>query len=455
MSITLYNVKTRTKEAFMPIDDKNIRMYVCGPTVYDRAHIGNARPVVVFDILYRLLRYTYGTDFVSYARNFTDVDDKINVKSISTGRSIREITDETIKWYIEDMTALGALEPDHAPRATEYISEMIEMSSELIEKGHAYVADGHVLFDVSSYESYGELSGRSVEDMIAGARVEIAPYKRNPMDFVLWKPSNSEQPGWESPWGFGRPGWHIECSAMARALFGEKFDIHGGGLDLQFPHHENEIAQSCACCGQDSFANVWLHNEMLQVEGKKMSKSLGNFFSVRELLNKGFSGEVIRFVYLSTHYSKPMDWTAKKAEEAEATLRKWRKLTHGCQSSKAISNEVIDALNDDLNTSKAITVLHGLAKTGDIEGLKSSAQILGLLSDHMGAWAEENTFDLSKLEKLISISRDKAMKTKEFSELDNLKKSFIAAGLDVQMSKDGIKLIKSPKFNSSKLEEFL
>ena len=455
MSITLYNVKTRTKEAFKPIDDKNIRMYVCGPTVYDRAHIGNARPVVVFDILYRLLRYTYGTDFVSYARNFTDVDDKINVKSISTGRSIREITDETIKWYIEDMTALGALEPDHAPRATEYISEMIVMSSELIEKGHAYVADGHVLFDVNSYETYGELSGRSVEDMIAGARVEIAPYKRNPMDFVLWKPSNSEQPGWESPWGFGRPGWHIECSAMARALFGEKFDIHGGGLDLQFPHHENEIAQSCACCGQDSFANVWLHNEMLQVEGKKMSKSLGNFFSVRELLNKGFSGEVIRFVYLSTHYSKPMDWTAKKAEEAEATLRKWRKLTHGCQSSKAISNEVIDALNDDLNTSKAITVLHGLAKTGDIEGLKSSAQILGLLSDHMGAWAEENTFDLSKLEKLILISRDKAMKTKEFSELDNLKKSFIAAGLDVQMSKDGIKLIKSPKFNSSKLEEFL
>ena len=455
MSITLYNVKTRTKEAFKPIDDKNIRMYVCGPTVYDRAHIGNARPVVVFDILYRLLRYTYGTDFVSYARNFTDVDDKINVKSISTGRSIREITDETIKWYIEDMTALGALEPDHAPRATEYISEMIVMSSELIEKGHAYVADGHVLFDVSSYESYGELSGRSVEDMIAGARVEIAPYKRNPMDFVLWKPSTIEQPGWESPWGFGRPGWHIECSAMARALFGEKFDIHGGGLDLQFPHHENEIAQSCACCGQDSFANVWLHNEMLQVEGKKMSKSLGNFFSVRELLNKGFSGEVIRFVYLSTHYSKPMDWTAKKAEEAEATLRKWRKLTHGCHSSKAISNEVIDALNDDLNTSKAITVLHGLAKTGDIEGLKSSAQILGLLSDHMGAWAEENTFDLSKLEKLISISRDKAMKTKEFSELDNLKKSFIAAGLDVQMSKDGIKLIKGPKFNSSMLEEFL
>ena len=455
MSIKLYNVKNRTKEAFKPIDERNVRMYVCGPTVYDRAHIGNARPVVVFDILYRLLRHTYGINSVSYARNFTDVDDKINIKAISTGKSIREITNETINWYIEDMTALGALEPDYAPRATEYISEMIEMSSELIKKGHAYVAEGHVLFDVSSYEAYGELSGRSIDDMIAGARVEVAPYKRNPMDFVLWKPSNNDQPGWESPWGFGRPGWHIECSAMARALFGEKFDIHGGGLDLQFPHHENEIAQSCACCGQDSFANVWLHNEMLQVEGKKMSKSLGNFFSVKELLDKGFSGEVIRFVYLSTHYSKPMDWTVKKAEEAELTLHKWRKLTNGVQDTKHISKGVIDALNDDLNTSKAITVLHGLAKSGNTEELKSSAQILGLLSDQMGAWVKENTFDLSKLEEIILASRDKAMKTKEFTELDNLKNLFITAGLDVQMSKDGIKLIKGPKFNSSLLEDFL
>ncbi|MDB4008818.1 cysteine--tRNA ligase [Amylibacter sp.] len=455
MSIKLYNVKNRTKEAFKPIDERNVRMYVCGPTVYDRAHIGNARPVVVFDILYRLLRHTYGINSVSYARNFTDVDDKINIKAISTGKSIREITNETINWYIEDMTALGALEPDYAPRATEYISEMIEMSSELIKKGHAYVAEGHVLFDVSSYEAYGELSGRSIDDMIAGARVEVAPYKRNPMDFVLWKPSNTDQPGWESPWGFGRPGWHIECSAMARVLFGEKFDIHGGGLDLQFPHHENEIAQSCACCGQDSFANVWLHNEMLQVEGKKMSKSLGNFFSVKELLDKGFSGEVIRFVYLSTHYSKPMDWTVKKAEEAELTLRKWRKLTNGVQDTKHISKGVIDALNDDLNTSKAITVLHGLAKSGNTEELKSSAQILGLLSDQMGAWVKENTFDLSKLEEIILASRDKAMKTKEFTELDNLKNLFITAGLDVQMSKNGIKLIKGPKFNSSLLEDFL
>ena len=455
MTIKLYNIKNRKKEVFKPIDAKNVRMYVCGPTVYDRAHIGNARPVVVFDILYRLLRHKYGVTFVSYARNFTDVDDKINVKAISTGRSIREITDETIGWYNKDMAALGALEPNHTPRATEYIAEMIEMIKELIKKGHAYSSKDHVLFDVNSYEAYGMLSRRSVDDMIAGARVEVAPYKRNPMDFVLWKPSNNEQPGWESPWGFGRPGWHIECSAMARSLFGEKFDIHGGGLDLQFPHHENEIAQSCACCGQDSFANVWLHNEMLQVEGKKMSKSLGNFFSVRDLLDEGFSGEVIRFVYLSTHYSKPMDWTVKKAQEAEVTLRKWRKLTKDIQDSKLISEEVIEALNDDLNTSKAITALHGIAKRGDAKTLKASAQLLGLLNNQMGGWVEENTFDLSALEALILNVRDKAMKTKDFSELDNLKSSFISAGLDVQMSKDGIKLIVGLQFDSSKLEDFL
>ena len=455
MTIKLYNIKNRKKEVFKPIDAKNVRMYVCGPTVYDRAHIGNARPVVVFDILYRLLRHKYGVTFVSYARNFTDVDDKINVKAISTGRSIREITDETIGWYNKDMAALGALEPNYTPRATEYISEMIEMIKELVKKGHAYSSKDHVLFDVNSYEAYGMLSGRSVDDMIAGARVEVAPYKRNPMDFVLWKPSNNEQPGWESPWGFGRPGWHIECSAMARSLFGEKFDIHGGGLDLQFPHHENEIAQSCACCGQDSFANVWLHNEMLQVEGKKMSKSLGNFFSVRDLLDEGFSGEVIRFVYLSTHYSKPMDWTVKKAQEAEVTLRKWRKLTKDIQDSKLISEEVIEALNDDLNTSKAITALHGIAKRGDAKTLKASAQLLGLLNNQMGGWVEENTFDLSALEALILDVRDKAMKTKDFSELDNLKSSFISAGLDVQMSKDRIKLIVGLQFDSSKLEDFL
>ena len=453
MMIKLYNVKNRTKEAFTPIDPKNVRMYVCGPTVYDRAHIGNARPVVVFDTLYRVLQHTYGKEHVSYARNFTDVDDKINAKSIETGRPIRDITNETIGWYLEDMNELGALEPDFAPRATEYIAEMITMIEELIEKGHAYAAEGHVLFDVNSYDAYGALSRRSVDDMIAGARVEIAPYKHNPMDFVLWKPSNDKQPGWDSPWGHGRPGWHIECSAMSRALFGDKFDIHGGGLDLQFPHHENEIAQSCACCGDDTFANVWIHNEMLQVEGKKMSKSLGNFFSVRELLDQGFSGEVIRFVYLSTHYSKPMDWTIKKAEEAAATLRKWRMITDDVIPSDIVSPAIVNALADDLNTAGAITALHNLAKCGDAALLKSSAELLGLLGDDMGGWVKAIDFDLSALEKMISTERDKALKNKDFSKVDYLKLTFVSAGLDVQMSKENVTLIAGPKFDSSLLED--
>ncbi|MGB7270485.1 MAG: cysteine--tRNA ligase, partial [Albidovulum sp.] len=269
--IRLYNTKTRKKEVFEPLDRDNVRMYVCGPTVYDRAHIGNARPVIVFDTLFRLLRHVYGQDHVTYVRNFTDVDDKINAKAAETGRSIREITDETIGWYHEDMSALGNLPPTHEPRATEYIAQMVAMTDDLIAKGHAYAKEGHVLFRVRSYDDYGKLSGRAVDDMIAGARVEVAPFKEDPMDFVLWKPSSDDQPGWPSPWGRGRPGWHIECSAMAHELLGEAFDIHGGGIDLQFPHHENEIAQS-ACAGH-GFANVWMHNEMLQVEGKKMSKS--------------------------------------------------------------------------------------------------------------------------------------------------------------------------------------
>jgi cysteinyl-tRNA synthetase len=452
MTIKLYNTKTRTKEVFTPIDTQDVRMYVCGPTVYDRAHIGNARPVVVFDTLYRLLRHTYGEDHVRYARNFTDVDDKINAKAAQTGRSIRDITDETIGWYLDDMGALGALLPTVAPRATEYIAEMISMIEELIVKGHAYAAEGHALFDVNSYEKYGALSGRSVDDMIAGARVEVAPYKRNPMDFVLWKPSDKDQPGWESPWGYGRPGWHIECSAMARALFGDRFDIHGGGLDLQFSHHENEIAQSCACCGDESFANVWMHNEMLQVEGKKMSKSLGNFFSVRELLDQGYAGEVIRFVFLSTHYSKPMDWTDKKAKEAEATLRKWRGQTQNIQPS-LVADTVVSSLADDLNTAGAIAALHELAKTGDVAGLKASASLLGLLDDNIGDWASIEDVDLSELELLISSARSIAMETKDFKEVDRLRSAFVDAGLDVQMSKDDVSLSAGPNFDPSKLGE--
>ncbi|MDE3029482.1 MAG: cysteine--tRNA ligase, partial [Paracoccaceae bacterium] len=314
VEIRLHNTKTRTKEAFAPIDAANVRMYVCGPTVYDRAHIGNARPVVVFDTLFRLLRHVYGADHVTYVRTFTDVDDKINARAAEMAAAgdtrpletiIRTLTDETIGWYHADMDALGAMRPTLEPRATEYIAQMIAMIAGLIASGHAYAADGHVLFDVRSYPNYGALSGRSVDDMIAGARVEVAPYKRDPMDFVLWKPSTDDLPGWDSPWGRGRPGWHIECSAMSYELLGASFDIHGGGIDLQFPHHENEIAQSCCAHPTADFARVWMHNEMLQVEGKKMSKSLGNFFTVRDLLDQGHPGEVIRFVMLSTHYSKP------------------------------------------------------------------------------------------------------------------------------------------------------
>ncbi len=469
--IKLYNTKTKTKEVFKPLDVNNVRMYVCGPTVYDRAHIGNARPVVVFDVLYRLLREVYGPDHVTYARNFTDVDDKINAKAEETGRSIRDITDETISWFLEDMGALGALEPNEAPRATEYIPEMIAMIEELIAKGHAYEAEGHALFDVNSYEHYGALSGRSVDDMIAGARVEVAPYKRNPMDFVLWKPSTGIQPGWDSPWGYGRPGWHIECSAMSRALFGETFDIHGGGLDLQFPHHENEIAQSCACCGEDTFAKVWMHNEMLQVEGKKMSKSLGNFFSVRELLDQGYPGEVIRFVFLSTHYSKPMDWTEKKAKEAKNTLSKWRAKTYDVKIGD-ISETVTDSLANDLNTHAAIVELHKIYSEERYEDLKASASLLGLLTDDLGGWihhlnamsAESHievsmptlrTYDINivkaLIEKLLS-ERKKARIDKDFLRSDTIRDGFAAAGILVKDTKEGATWELGPNFDPSKLE---
>ncbi|MGB1095260.1 MAG: cysteine--tRNA ligase, partial [Paracoccaceae bacterium] len=374
-NIYLHNSMTRKKERFVPIDPKDVRMYLCGPTVYDRAHLGNARNVIMFDVLFRLLRHIYGEKAVNYVRNFTDVDDKINDRARQSGRSIAEITQETSQWYLEDMGALGNLEPTHMPRATQYIAQMVSMIENLIERGHAYDAEGHVLFSVKSYEKYGALSGRSIEDMIAGARVEVAPYKRDPMDFVLWKPSEDETPGWESPWGRGRPGWHIECSAMAKDLLGESFDIHGGGNDLLFPHHENEIAQSHCAHPEAHFARYWLHNEMLQVEGKKMSKSLGNFFTVRDLLDQGYAGEVIRFVFLSTHYGKPMDWTDTKARDAENTLRKWRKLCDGVRPS-LVSQLALESIADDLNTAGAIAELHALASRGEADKLKATAGVL-------------------------------------------------------------------------------
>ena len=363
--IRLYNTRTRRKEDFAPLDPSNVRMYVCGPTVYGRAHLGNARPVVVFDVLFRLLRHVYGADAVTYVRNFTDVDDKINARAremqaAGDGRDlnaiIRTLTDQTIGWYHEDMGALGAARPTVEPRATEYIGQMVGMIEGLVAKGHAYAAEGHVLFDVRSYPEYGRLSGRSVDDMIAGARVEVAPYKRDPMDFVLWKPSAADEPGWDSPWGRGRPGWHIECSAMAHELLGESFDIHGGGIDLQFPHHENEIAQSCCAHPEGGFARVWMHNEMVQVEGKKMSKSLGNFFTVRDLLEQGWPGEVVRFVMLQTHYRKPMDWTEEKAQNAKRSLSRWYELLEGVKPSSP-APEIELALFDDLNSAGALNTL--------------------------------------------------------------------------------------------------
>ncbi|MFA5580938.1 MAG: cysteine--tRNA ligase, partial [Paracoccaceae bacterium] len=422
--ITLHNSRIRRKQAFEPIDAGNVRMYVCGPTVYDRAHLGNARPVVVFDVLYRLLRDVYGADHVTYVRNFTDVDDKINARAAETGRSIGEITDETIAWYHADMDALGALRPSHEPRATAYIGQMIAMIETLITRGHAYAAAGHVLFDVRSYAQYGTLSGRSVDDMIAGARVEVAPFKRDPMDFVLWKPSADGQPGWDSPWGFGRPGWHIECSAMSHALLGASFDIHGGGMDLLFPHHENEVAQSCCAHPEGGFASYWLHNEMLLVDGKKMSKSLGNFFTVRDLLDQGVPGEVIRFVMLGTHYRKPMDWTEAKRREAEAVLRRWRGMVVDVEPA-APAPAVLEALGDDLNTAGALAALHALAAAGDAAGLKGSAALLGLLEDGMGGWAEA---DLAPFAARLAALREAAVVSKDFAKVDAMKAALLAAG---------------------------
>ncbi len=397
--ITLYDTKARKKRRFTPIDPTDVRMYVCGPTVYDRAHLGNARPVVVFDVLYRLLNHVYGPDHVTYVRNFTDVDDKIIARAKETGREIGTITSETTQWFLDDMGALGALEPDEMPRATQYIPAMVTMIADLIEKGHAYAAEGHVLFAVESYAAYGQLSGRSVKDMIAGARVEVAPYKRNPMDFVLWKPSTPDQPGWDSPWGRGRPGWHIECSAMSYELLGPRFDIHGGGKDLEFPHHENEIAQSCcahpAPKGEDCFASYWLHNEMLQVEGKKMSKSLGNFFTVHDLLEQGVPGEVIRFVMLSTHYRKPMDWTERKAEDAKNTLRKWATIASFPQA-ELPDRRILGALADDLNTSEAMRILDDLFRDDRKGALLASARLMGfdLKEIAMTEWAKPFSYEV-------------------------------------------------------------
>ena len=478
VEIKLHNTRTRKKEVFTPIDASNVRMYVCGPTVYDRAHLGNARPVVVFDVLNRLLRHVYGEDHVTYVRNFTDVDDKIIARAERDGRKIGQITSETTQWFLDDMAALGAREPDHMPRATQYIPQMVLMIEELIAGGHAYAAEGHVLFAVESYSKYGALSGRTVKDMIAGSRVEVAPYKRNPMDFVLWKPSTGDQPGWESPWGYGRPGWHIECSAMSYELLGESFDIHGGGNDLMFPHHENEIAQSCCAHPHGDFARYWMHNEMLQVEGKKMSKSLGNFFTVRDLLDQGVPGEVIRFVFLSTHYRKPMDWTENMRRTAHRALSNiyedFENALHNFHSDVVKeklpewqeknlpdpSPALIEALANDLNTAEALRIFREHARASDLSSLQDQQQVLanglflGFFSNNTLAPAVATVLDINLKEYANRLKelRENAMETKDFSEVDRIKNIMVSAGVEVMMSKSDVKLQKGPDFDPSKLE---
>jgi cysteinyl-tRNA synthetase len=484
--IQLHNTRTRRKEPFTPIDADNVRMYVCGPTVYDRAHLGNARPVVVFDVLYRLLRHVYGPGNVTYVRNFTDVDDKINARARALQEAgdprdmnaiIRTLTDETINWYHADMDALGSLRPTHEPRATEFIGDkkedgswsgmigMIEtltnLKSDVTGEPFAYEEQRHVLFDVRAYSDYGKLSGRSIDDMIAGARVEIAPYKRNPMDFVLWKPSTPEEPGWESPWGRGRPGWHIECSAMAHELLGESFDIHGGGIDLQFPHHENEIAQSCCAYPNGDFAKVWLHNEMVQVDGKKMSKSLGNFFTVRNLLENEHCGAEIRYVFLMTHYRSPMDWTAEKAATAWSKLRGYLMLgarfadLELARKTK-VAAEVISALSDDLNTHLALVEVDRLLGEAKWEQLVASLDFLGLFPfsrfEEMQQTLKAAYVQISMQTERFNSLRAAAMSSRDFSALDALKSRLADAGIEVQMTKARVDLITGPNFDPAKLD---
>jgi cysteinyl-tRNA synthetase len=439
--IKLYNTLTREKEDFLPIDDKNVRMYVCGPTVYDYAHIGNARPLIVFDVLFRLLRHIYGAEHVRYVRNITDVDDKINARAAERGITIRELTEQTNAIFQADVTALGCLEPSVQPRATEHIAQMIAIVEKLIANGHAYAADGHVLFDVPSMTDYGRLSRRALDDMIAGARVDVAPYKRGDMDFVLWKPSKGNEPGWESPWGFGRPGWHLECSAMSWKHLGETFDIHGGGIDLVFPHHENEIAQSRCAFHTGVMANVWMHNGFLQVEGEKMSKSLGNFVTINELLHtenfggRKWPGEVLRLAMLRTHYRQPIDFTVRALEEAEKTLGDWARAAGAAPVSQPTS-EFIDALSDDLNFAKAEAHLHYLRKS-DPAALAANAALIGLsLLGFENDRHDDRAAPREQIDALIA-ARLAARAAKNWAESDRIRDELASMGVALKDNKDG------------------
>jgi cysteinyl-tRNA synthetase len=431
--LKLHNTKTRAKEIFAPIDPGNVRVYLCGPTVYDLAHIGNARNVVMFDILVRLLRRLYPR--VTYVRNITDVDDKINARAAASGEPIAAITARTTDDYHADMAALFTLPPDIEPRATGHISEIIMIIERLIEGGHAYEAEGHVLFAVNSDANYGKFSGRSPEDLLAGARVDVAPYKRDAGDFVLWKPSSADLPGWDSPWGRGRPGWHIECSAMSWKHLGENFDIHGGGDDLIFPHHENEIAQSCCAFPGSGFANVWVHNRMLLVNGEKMSKSLGNFLVLRDVL-KTAPGEAVRFLLIRSHYRSTLDFSDAALADAKKELDRFYRalLAHPDASvAAAVPDTVLEPLLDDLNTPGAIAGLHSLADAalaGDAAAardLRAAGQVLGLFNATPDDWFHGGD-DSARIEALIA-ERRAARAAKNFGRADEIRKSLEAEGI--------------------------
>jgi len=475
MDLKLYDTLTREKRVFTPLDPNNVRMYVCGPTVYDFAHIGNARPVIVFDVLYRLLRHLYGVDYVKYVRNVTDVDDKINARAAERGISIRDLTEETYRNFKEDVAALGCLAPDVEPRATEHIEEMKILIEKLVASGHAYVAEEHVLFSVPSMKDYGQLSKRPLDEMIAGARVDIAPYKRHDQDFVLWKPSKENEPGWPSPAGIatpGRPGWHIECSAMSWKHLGETFDIHGGGIDLVFPHHENEIAQSRCAFHTGVMANTWMHNGFLQVEGEKMSKSLGNFVTIRELLatdafgGRSWSGETLRLAMLKTHYRQPIDWTQRGLEEAQKTLERWRRRLKQEPAYDGRETDMdrgfLEALTDDLNTPAAISRIHALLNAGhwadqDASG-EEQKESFGFGSDSSGFLGPEEILrnkavavlalkllgvdpliekQLSSEEQRLIAMRSEARARKDWKESDRIRDELAAMGVVLKDSKDG------------------
>jgi cysteinyl-tRNA synthetase len=463
-TLEIYNTLTNEKDVFKPIDPNHIKMYVCGPTVYNYAHVGNARPVVVFDTLYRLLKHDYPK--VTYARNITDIDDKIIEASRETGDDISILTEKFARIYEEDMSALNAEPPDLQPKATDYVYAMITLISELVDKGHAYESDGHVLFQVSTMDDYGALSGKAVNDLIAGARVNVADYKRESADFVLWKPSSDDQPGWDSPWGRGRPGWHTECSAMIKKELGETIDIHGGGQDLIFPHHENEIAQSKCSHGGANLANFWIHNGYLTVNGDKMSKSLGNFITVHELLEEfPGKGEAIRLALLTSHYRQPADFSREAIKQAEKQLKRWYKATLNTKNSnnEFVSKEVLKALRDDLNTPKSIMELNLLSKDNNkADVLLASANLLGLLKGNPADWlptheltAETGSFELkgydAELTVLISetrindllVERKIAKNSKNWARADEIRNEFFSKGYKILDYPDG----------SSKLEK--